>query len=128
MLVKFQQTDEFLSLARRTQDDYRGIIDKKIAPEFGDLPLAALSQSKKRCRGEFKEWRDRLAARSRRQADYAWTVLARILAVALDRGWVDTNPCERGGRLYSETAETKSGPSMTNSPSSNELLNIFTYR
>jgi integrase len=82
-------------------------MDKKIAPEFGDLPLAALSQSKKQCRGEFKEWRDRLAARSRRQADYAWTVLARILAVALDRGWVDTNPCERGGRLYSGNRRDK---------------------
>ena len=81
------------------------IIDKKIEPEFGDLPLAALSE--KGCRGEFKDWRDRLAVRSRRQADYAWVVLARILAVALDRGWVDANPCERGGRLYSGNRRDK---------------------
>ncbi len=100
VLVKFQQTEEFRKLAARTQADYRKIIDKKIEPAFGDLPIAALSESKKACRGEFKEWRDRLALRSRRQADYAWVVLARILAVALDRGWVDANPCERGGRLY----------------------------
>jgi integrase len=100
VLVKFQQTEEFRKLAPRTQDDYREIIDKKIAPTFGDLPIAALSESKKQCRGEFKDWRDRLALKSRRQADYAWVVLARILAVALDRGWVDANPCERGGRLY----------------------------
>ena len=86
VLVKYQQTKEFLELAPRTQDDYREIIDNKIEPEFGDLPLAALAE--KKCRGEFKDWRDRLALRSRRQADYAWTVLARILAVALDRGWV----------------------------------------
>jgi integrase len=38
--------------------------------------------------------------RARRQADYAWTVLARILSWALDRGLVAANPCERGGRLY----------------------------
>ena len=45
-------------------------------------------------------WRDRIALRSRRQADYAWTVLARILSWALDRGLVAANPCARGGRLY----------------------------
>ena len=36
----------------------------------------------------------------RRQADYAWTVLARVLSWGLDRGLVAANPCERGGRLY----------------------------
>ena len=34
-------------------------------------------------------------------------VLARVLAVALDRGWVDANPCERGGRLYSGSRRDK---------------------
>jgi integrase len=105
VLVKFQQTEEFHKLAARTQADYREIIDKKIEPAFGDLPLAALTE--KGCRGEFKDWRDRLAIKSRRQADYAWVVLARVLAVALDRGWVDANPCERGGRLYSGNRRDK---------------------
>ena len=46
-------------------------------------------------------WRDRLAANSgRRQADYAWSVLARVLSWALDRGLVAANPCTHGGRLY----------------------------
>ncbi|MGB8122368.1 MAG: tyrosine-type recombinase/integrase, partial [Pseudolabrys sp.] len=36
----------------------------------------------------------------RRQADYAWSVLALILAWALDRGLVAANPCEKGGRIY----------------------------
>jgi hypothetical protein len=101
VLVKFQQTEEFRKRAPRTKADYGAIIDKKIQPEFGDLPLAALSE--RGCRGVFKDWRDRLAARSRRQADYAWVVLARILAVALDRGWIDANPCEKGGRLYDQS-------------------------
>ena len=48
----------------------------------------------------FKEWRDQLALKSRRQADYAWVVLALILSWAFDRGLVAANPCERGGRLY----------------------------
>lgn len=29
-----------------------------------------------------------------------WTVLARILSAAKDRGRISINPCERGGRLY----------------------------
>jgi integrase len=45
-------------------------------------------------------WRDELAMISRRQADYAWVVLALVLAWALDRGDITANPCEKGGRLY----------------------------
>jgi integrase len=105
VIVKFQQTEEFRGLAARTQANYREIIDKQIEPEFGDLPLAALSE--RACRGVFKDWRDRLAVRSRRQADYAWVVLARVLAVSLDRGWIDTNPCEKGGRLYDQSRRDK---------------------
>ena len=36
----------------------------------------------------------------RGEADYAWTVLARTLSWALNRGIVAANPCEKGGRLY----------------------------
>ena len=44
---------------------------------------------------------DKIAAASgRRQADYAWTVLARVLSWSLNRGLIGVNPCERGGRLY----------------------------
>lgn len=46
-------------------------------------------------------WRDEVGRSGRRQADYAWTVLARILSWALNRGLVNANPCEKGGRLYS---------------------------
>ena len=56
---------------------------KLIEDEFGDLPLAALSD--RRIRGEFKTWRDAFAA-TPRKADYAWTTLARILSFAKDRG------------------------------------------
>ena len=51
----------------------------------------------------FMDWRDRLALKSVRQADYAYTVLALILAWAKDRGKIMVNPCERGGKLYSGT-------------------------
>jgi integrase len=71
---------------------------KLIERQFCDFPLSAFSDP--RTRGEFMGWRDKLALRSRRQADYAWTVLARVLSCAKDRGIVAVNPCERGGRLY----------------------------
>jgi hypothetical protein len=31
-----------------------------------------------------------------RKADFAWTMLARILSFAKDRGIIAVNPCERG--------------------------------
>jgi hypothetical protein len=46
------------------------------------------------------EWRDEFAAKSVRQADYAWTVLSRILSVALKRGKIDASPCAGGEYLY----------------------------
>ncbi len=97
ILQGFQASTAFTDLAPRTRKDYTNRI-KLIEREFGDFPLAILSD--RRTRGIFMAWRDKLAVRSRRQADYAWVVLARILAWASDRGLVSANPCARGGRLY----------------------------
>jgi integrase len=94
----FQTTTEFTKdISDRTRSDYIKQIEI-IERKFGDFPIAALAD--RRSRGDFKEWRDELAKRSRRQADYAWTVLARILSIAVDRGKIKDNPCARGGRLY----------------------------
>ena len=94
----FQNTSEFTSgISERTRSDYLKQI-KLIDQKFGNFPLSALGDP--RSRGIFKEWRDELATKSVRQADYAWTVLARIFSVALDRGKIKENPCTKGGRLY----------------------------
>lgn len=97
ILQGFQASDDFLSRSDRYRADMVKHI-KKIEAKFGDFPLGALAD--RRSRGEFMAWRDQLALSSRRQADYTWTVLARILSWALNRGLVAANPCERGGRLY----------------------------
>jgi integrase len=97
VLSAYQEADEFRELAPRTRTDYIAKI-RLIEREFGDFPLTALTD--KRTRGIFKGWRERLAASSRRQADYAWVVLARVLSFGLDNGLVAANPCARGGRLY----------------------------
>jgi integrase len=100
LLQAYQQSQDFLGLRERTRDDYVNQI-AKIEQRFGDAPLKALSDP--RTRGIFKDWRDELALKSKRQADYAWTVLARVLSWAKDRGKISVNPCERGGRVYRGT-------------------------
>src|SRR4029453_7438303 len=87
-------------IAGPPQGARRDYVDKikLIEAKFGDFPLSALSA--RGARAVFMEWRDKLAATSRRQADYALQVLARILSWGHNRGLVSANPCARGGRLY----------------------------
>jgi integrase len=86
----------------KTASDYRRYL-KLIEEEFGSMPIAVVED--KRARGKFKAWRDTMADRPR-TADYAWTVLARVLSFAEDRGLIAVNVCKRGGRLY-ETDRTE---------------------
>jgi integrase len=97
LLNSYQSSAEFQALSEYTRRDYLKHI-KAIEAEFADFPLTALSD--KRTRGEFLAWRDRLAERSRRQADYAIAVLARVLAWGVDRGLIDANPAARATKLY----------------------------
>jgi integrase len=97
VLQAYQSSEDFTGLAPRSRADYVGKI-KLIEKTFGDFPLSAMTDV--RTRGVFKTWRERLAITSRRQADYAWVVLARVLSWGMDRGLVAANPCARGGRLY----------------------------
>jgi integrase len=96
IIAQYKSSPEFTKLADSTRRSYLGCI-KLIEDEFADLPIAALAD--RRVRGDFKSWRDRYA-NTPRKADLAWSVLARIMSFAKDRGVIATNPCERGGRLY----------------------------
>ena len=94
----YQASEDFRQLAHNTRRSYVALI-KRIETKFGDFPLSALTD--RRTRGIFLEWRDKISVDAGlRQADYAWTVLARILAWGLNRGLVGANPCQKGGRLY----------------------------
>ena len=55
----YQASNGFTSLAERTRQDYKKQIIL-IECEYSDFPLKAVSD--RRSRGEFMEWRDRLAA------------------------------------------------------------------
>ena len=104
ILNAYQNSDDFRRLADRTRADYADKITI-VETRFATFPLAAPTHC--RTRGVLMAWRDQLAIRSRRQADYAWTVLARVLSWALNRGLVAANPCEKGGRLYRGTRADK---------------------
>jgi integrase len=98
VLTQYQASEDFRGLADSTRRSYVALITR-IEKDFGDFPLSALTD--RRTRGVFMAWRDEIAASAgRRQADYAWTVLARVLSWSFNRGLVAVNPCERGGRLY----------------------------
>jgi integrase len=97
VLQAYLSSEAFRGLMARTKADYRKQITL-IERKFGTFPLAALTN--RRARGIFRAWRDRIAVASPRQADYAWSVLGRVLSWGLDGGLVDANRCERGGRLY----------------------------
>lgn len=97
VLTTYQQSPKFADLAPRTRKDY-GKHVRLIEAEFGDFPLAALPD--RRTRAVFLDWRDKLALKSRRQADYVFSTFAAIMAWANDRGLILSNPCERPGKLY----------------------------
>jgi integrase len=103
IIAQYKAAPEFNGLAQSTRRAYLMYI-KLVEDEFGDLPLGALAD--RRVRGEFKSWRDKFG-NTPRKADFAWTVLARILSFAKDRGIIAVNPCERGGRLYSGNRRDK---------------------
>jgi integrase len=98
LLFQFQDSAEFqFGISPRTRKDYVKQI-KRIERAFGDFPIKALNDP--RARSVFLEWRDRLAQTSLRQADYAYSILARILSWAHNRGLITKNPCAKAGKLY----------------------------
>lgn len=97
LIVMFRNSSEYSKdISPKTRTSYDRYL-KLIEEEFGDMVLDDVQH--KSARGEFKTWRDGMADKPR-TADYAWTVLARVLSVAKDRGKISINVCERGGRLY----------------------------
>ncbi len=89
----YLDSQDFLKLAERTQRDYRKHA-RRIVAAFGDMPLDVfLAESEDQLRGFFLGWRDKLAKASKRQADYAWSVLSAVLSWSRKRGFVKVNPC-----------------------------------
>ena len=74
ILQGYQASEDFRQIAPSTRRSYVALINR-IEAKFGSFPLSAMTD--RRTRGVFMAWRDKLAIDSgRRQADYAWSVLA----------------------------------------------------
>ena len=100
VLDSYQDSDAFRSLAAKSAKDYRRLL-AMIGRQFGDMQLKLITA--RGARGDFLAWRDELAKTSRRGADYTFSVFARTLSWALDRGMIAANPLEKPGRVWKGT-------------------------
>jgi len=97
IIQSYMASPAYKDKRERTRKDYQRQI-VKIEDEFGVMPIAVLDD--RRVRSDFLAWRDRLAKQSKKQADYAITVLGVILSWAVDRGLISVNRAARPGKLY----------------------------
>ena len=105
---KYLNSEDFLKRAPRTQEDYRKLA-KVVVKTFGDLPGNALATTPDQFRGEILDWRDGLAKRSKRQADYAYVFFNLVLNWGKKRGKLPANPCRDQGveKLYTTNRRDK---------------------
>jgi hypothetical protein len=86
------------NLAASTQIEYRRMLTAAEI-EFGDMPIAALNDS--RVRQEFMDWREKIARSSgQREADNRLSVISAMLTWAVDRGKILANHLRGFKRLY----------------------------
>ncbi len=97
LFTDYQNSPAFLTKADSTRKGYARRIPE-IERAFGDMPIKLVADP--RVRGEILDWRDGIAKRSPREADYHMSILALMLAWAFNRRRIACNPAERPGRLY----------------------------
>jgi integrase len=98
LIGRYLASANFTKLRPATQTEYRRLL-RAVTAEFGDMPVRALNDP--RARGDFLEWRDRVAATGKlREAENRLTVFARVLAWGVDRGTVTANPLATWERAY----------------------------
>lgn len=90
----YTESLDFRKLAPRTQADYQ-IWLGRIDAEFGDAPKEAFNRPG--IRAEVLEWRDRWSGK---QAQYAWTVIRRVVSWAYDRKKLGEHHLRGGGQIY----------------------------
>lgn len=97
LIQRYMESPMYRDKSPRTRKDYQRQI-VKIEEAFGEMPIEVLSDQ--HIRSDFLDWRDKLAQSSKKQADYAITVLGRVLAWSVDRGLIAQNYAARPGKLY----------------------------
>lgn len=95
---------KFEALSPRTQKDHRRNADV-VLKEFGRGPIAAFED--KRIRADIIKWRNELAKRSPRQADYALATLRLVLSYADDCGQISNNHAKGIEKIYRHNRSDK---------------------
>jgi len=88
LIWRFKNSTEFAKLRPLTRRDYNRQLDK-IQAKFGKLRIAAMAAPE--VSDHLYRWRDTMAETSPRQADYAVSVLAAMLAWSVRRGLINHN-------------------------------------
>ncbi|WP_426031047.1 tyrosine-type recombinase/integrase [Caulobacter sp. DWP3-1-3b2] len=88
LLHLYKASPEFAKLRPRTQADYRRHLDV-ISAKFGKVSIAAMAAPE--VAGIIYAWRDKLALKSPRQADYSVSVLVAMLNRSVKRGLISHN-------------------------------------
>ncbi|MEM7619517.1 MAG: tyrosine-type recombinase/integrase [Pseudomonadota bacterium] len=104
LIVDFKSSEDFSSLKPRTRLDY-GKHLQKIDEKWGSLTLEVLEDS--RIRKDILQWRDQLAKRSKKQADYTISIFRRILQYGVHIGELSNNRLTHIGKLYKASRTDK---------------------
>lgn len=96
LIVGYRESVDFARLGERTKIGYHAKL-RQIEATFGNMPLDALED--RRVSRVFLEWRDGMVS-APRQADYAWTILMRVISWGRDRGLTTYRPPDRVERLH----------------------------
>lgn len=94
--ARFKASADFTKLATLTQREYSRYL-AMINAEFGGAKIAAFNDPQ--MRGEIKDWRDDMRD-TPRAADYAVSVLKRLLSWLFDNGELTYNAAAKLGRLH----------------------------
>jgi hypothetical protein len=97
LIWRYKTSKEFAKLRPRTQADYQQQLGK-ISSKFGRLSLSAIAAPA--IAEHIYAWRDKLAETSPRQADYAISVLAAMLAWGVKHGIISYNRAAGVGDVY----------------------------
>ena len=96
LIAEFKGSADYRQLAPSTSRAYTAYI-KLIEDEFGDLPLAALERPPSAWRVQDLAYRFAKRPVRLTMPGQPWRALCRSARIA---GMIATNPCEKGGRLY----------------------------
>jgi integrase len=94
IIRRYVDSGEYRKLSDRTRADYRKRLDL-IDARFGSAPVDVFNRPE--VRPLALEWRDQWTGK---QAEYAWTVLRRVVSWAYDRGLLKHHHLRGGGKLY----------------------------